>query len=112
MLHDFQERVDDAKNCAKLSALNVREGEKEGRKEGGDLIIYRKKAVPHLSVSPASLGTAPLRRGSLAPRTRTFSSRSTRTDGMLHSEEAEGKERPFPSVLLLTAANSPLSAFF
>ena len=66
-----------------------------GGKEGGDLIIYRKQAVPHLSLSP-SLAMAPHRRGSLAPRTRTFSSRSTRTDAMLHSEEAEGKERPFP----------------
>ena len=39
--------VNNPKKCAKLSALNVR----EGRKEGGDLIIYRKKAVPHLPSS-------------------------------------------------------------
>ena len=30
------------------------EGRKKGRKEGGDLIIYRKKAVPHLPSSRRS----------------------------------------------------------
>ena len=60
----------------------VERGERERGRDGGDLIIYRKKAVPHFSPPPSlslSLSVAPLRRGSLAPRARTFSSSSRRT---------------------------------
>ena len=81
-----------------------------GGKEGGDLIIYRKQAVPHLSLLLSRwrhtvAGVWRRERGLFPPVRRGRTRCCTRT-----LKKQRGRET-LP-VLLLTAANSPLSPCF